>query len=87
MLTVKTHTLVLHTIQVNNVSGKSAQEATRAACEGMTARVGNTAGAITLSKDGSVGVSFTSHRMAWAYQLGDEIHYGIDPGQHLIEKA
>uniref|UniRef100_A0A1B6CCI1 Isoaspartyl peptidase/L-asparaginase n=1 Tax=Clastoptera arizonana TaxID=38151 RepID=A0A1B6CCI1_9HEMI len=68
-------------------NGQSAQEATKSCCEGMTARVGNSAGAITLSKDGSVGVFFTSKRMAWAYQLGNEIHYGIDAGQHLIMKV
>lgn len=58
-----------------------------AGCEGMTKRIGNTAGAITVSNKGDVGIAFTSKRMAWAYQIGNEIHYGIDPGQHLIEKV
>lgn len=53
----------------------------------MTKRLNNTGGAITLSHTGEVGVYFTSRRMAWAYQSGDEIHYGIEPGQHLVEKA
>lgn len=52
----------------------------------MTNRVGKTAGAITLSNRGDVGVSFTSRRMAWAYQIDNEIHYGIEQGQHLIDK-
>lgn len=66
--------------------GQSAQNATTAGCEGMTKRVGKTAGAITVSNKGDIGISFTSKRMAWAYQVDDEIHYGIDPGQHLVEK-
>lgn len=53
----------------------------------MTKRLNNTGGAITLSHKGEVGVYFTSRRMAWAYQSGDEIHYGIEPGQHLIKKV
>lgn len=68
------------------LKGKSAQNATKDSCEGMTKRVGKTAGAITLSNQGDIGVSFTSHRMCWAYQLGNQVHYGIDPGQHLIDE-
>lgn len=68
-------------------AGKSAQDATRDQCEGMTRRLNNTGGAITISHTGEVGVFFTTRRMAWAYQLGEELHYGIEPGQHLIEKA
>lgn len=75
-----------HRILSGMSTGKSAQDATKDSCEGMTKRVGKTAGAITLSNRGDVGVSFTSRRMAWAYQLGNEIHYGIEPGQHLIDK-
>lgn len=67
-------------------TGESAQNATAVGCQGMTKRVGKTAGAITVSNKGEIGVSFTSNRMAWAYQVNDEIHYGIEPGQHLIEK-
>uniref|UniRef100_A0A161MI98 Isoaspartyl peptidase l-asparaginase cg7860 isoform x4 n=2 Tax=Triatoma infestans TaxID=30076 RepID=A0A161MI98_TRIIF len=67
--------------------GLSAEEATAKSCQDMTKRVGKTAGAITVSNKGEVGIGFTSKRMSWAYQIGDEIHYGVDPGQHLVEKA
>jgi beta-aspartyl-peptidase (threonine type) len=69
------------------VLGKSAQEATEEGCINMTKRVGNTAGAITLSNKGDVGISFTSKRMAWAYRVRDELHYGCEPGEHIIEKC
>lgn len=42
-------------------------------------------GAITLSNRGDVGIYHTSRRMAWAYQKGNEIHYGIDNNQHETE--
>ncbi|KAL1139952.1 hypothetical protein AAG570_006929 [Ranatra chinensis] len=76
-----------HRILTAMQSGMPTQNATKLSCEGMTSRLDKTAGAITVSNKGEVGVSFTSTRMAWAYQLGDEIHYGIEKGQHLVEKA
>uniref|UniRef100_A0A1B6GVG4 Uncharacterized protein n=1 Tax=Cuerna arida TaxID=1464854 RepID=A0A1B6GVG4_9HEMI len=68
-------------------NGKSAQDASEDQCKEMTRRLKNGAGAITLSHSGEVGVYFTTERMAWAYQLGDQIHYGIEQGQHLVEPA
>ncbi|KAI8436070.1 hypothetical protein MSG28_004182 [Choristoneura fumiferana] len=53
---------------------------------GMTERLNNTAGAITLSKDGDVGVHFSSKRMSWAYIRDTEIYYGIEPDEVLKEK-
>lgn len=44
-------------------------------------------GAITISKNGEVGVGFTSKRMGWAYQKGDTIFYGIDQGEIESEKV
>lgn len=44
-------------------------------------------GAITISKKGEIGIDFSSNRMAWAYQKGNEIHYGIDHGQHVKENV
>ncbi|XP_022203957.2 probable isoaspartyl peptidase/L-asparaginase GA20639 [Nilaparvata lugens] len=64
--------------------GKSAQQASEESVRGMTERVGNTAGVITLTPKGQVGVAFTSKRMAWAYLEGDKLHYGIEQGQHLV---
>ena len=51
----------------------------------MKDRIGKTAGAITIKKDFTVGVAFTSERMAWAYKKDDKIYYGIDQGQILCE--
>lgn len=52
----------------------------------MSARVGQYAGAIVISKQGDIGIGFSSKRMSWAYQVGNEIHYGLDKGQHLVDK-
>lgn len=51
----------------------------------MTSRLQNTAGAITLSKAGDVGVYFTSKRMAWAYIQDGKTVYGIEQGEVLKE--
>ncbi|XP_063237320.1 isoaspartyl peptidase/L-asparaginase [Bacillus rossius redtenbacheri] len=59
--------------------GRSAQEATAAACEEMTRRLSNTGGAITVSSKGDVGIAFTSKRMGWAYQVGDQVFAGVGP--------
>lgn len=53
---------------------------------GMTSRLRNTAGAITLSKDGEVGVHFSSKRMSWAYVRDGQIFYGIEQGEILNEE-
>ncbi|KAJ2945991.1 hypothetical protein O0L34_g4910 [Tuta absoluta] len=64
-------------------SGVDANTATRNAVNDMTERLNNTAGAITLSKKGDVGVHFSSNRMAWAYVKENKVIYGIDQGQIL----
>ncbi|XP_057657052.1 isoaspartyl peptidase/L-asparaginase-like isoform X1 [Diorhabda carinulata] len=65
--------------------GKSAQTATKETLENMTKRLNNTAGAITLSKNGDPGIYFTSRGMGWAYRKGNELHYGINHDEHEIE--
>jgi len=49
----------------------------------MSARVGGSAGAIVISKEGKIGVGFSSPKMAWAYLKNGIIHYGIKKDQHL----
>lgn len=66
---------------------KSAHDSTNQILEKMTKRLNNTAGAITLSKTGEVGIGFTSKRMSWAYRKGNEIHYGIAQGEHEVEEV
>lgn len=67
-------------------NGKSAQEATSFSLEEMTKRLKNTAGAITITPAGEVGVAFSSNRMTWAYQKGNELHFGVNKNDHRIEK-
>ncbi|XP_046395829.1 isoaspartyl peptidase/L-asparaginase isoform X2 [Ischnura elegans] len=67
--------------------GESAQSATQEVLDAMAKQTGQTAGAITISKDGEIGIYFNSRRMAWAYQQGDCIHSGIDHGDDFIEYA
>lgn len=67
--------------------GKSASEATLDGCTAMTRRVGNTAGAITVSNRGDVGIGFTSERMAWAYQEGGKVYSGINKEDKFCEDA
>ena len=64
---------------------ESAQEGTENACKAMTDRLEGTGGAITIGKNGDVGVYFTSKRMAWAFQRDNRLHYGIEHGQHEEE--
>ncbi|XP_031332638.1 isoaspartyl peptidase/L-asparaginase-like [Photinus pyralis] len=56
--------------------GKTAQKATTDCVQRMTERLHNTAGAITLSKDGDVGIGFSTEHMSWAYIKDNELHYG-----------
>lgn len=58
--------------------GEDAQTASDNACKRMTERFIGTGGVITIDKNGKVGVSFTSKRMAWAYQKKDKLYYGIE---------
>lgn len=49
----------------------------------MSNRVGGSAGAIVISREGKIGIGFSSPKMAWAYLENGTIHYGIKHGQHL----
>lgn len=67
--------------------GEDAETATRAVLEAMTARLTQTAGAITIDPTGNVGFYWTSEKMAWAYRRGDEVHWGIRHGEDNVETA
>lgn len=67
--------------------GENAATATQRVLEAMTARLEQTAGAITIDASGNVGFFWTSEKMAWAYRKGDEVHYGIKHGEDYVEKA
>lgn len=69
--------------------GETAQVATQTVLQHMAARfVGDNrdAGVITIDGAGEVGIYFTSRKMAWAYQRGDEVHYGINHGEDFVER-
>jgi len=53
----------------------------------MTERVGCTAGAITVSNKGEVGIGFTTDRMAWAYQCRGKVYSGIKKDDQFCEDA
>ncbi len=65
--------------------GEDAETATRTVLEEMTARLSQTAGAITIDATGNVGFYWTSEKMAWAYRKGSEVHYGIKHGEDYVE--
>lgn len=72
-----------HRIITDIQSGTSPQLATERALSYMSDRVQGTGGAISLSRTGEVGLSFTSMRMAWAWAKGEELHHGLEPGERL----
>lgn len=52
----------------------------------MTSRLNNTAGAIILSRNGDVGIHFTSRSMSWAYAKDDKVFYGIEHDEVFEEE-
>lgn len=52
----------------------------------MEKRIKGFGGAIAVSNKGEVGMYFSTPRMPWAYVQGGELHYGIHPGQHVVEE-
>ncbi|KAF5287709.1 hypothetical protein FQA39_LY15809 [Lamprigera yunnana] len=74
-----------HAILKEMEKGKNAQDATKDCILAMTKRLKNTGGAITISNQGDIGVSFSTNRMSWAYIKDDRIHYGIDQGESKSE--
>ncbi|XP_061402609.1 probable isoaspartyl peptidase/L-asparaginase GA20639 [Musca vetustissima] len=65
--------------------GMTAQDATALVLEQMTERFNQTAGIISIDPKGNLGIYFTSRRMSWAYQRGEELHYGVDKGEDVVE--
>ena len=65
--------------------GLSAQMSSEESLSFMSERVGGTGGVIVLDKMGNIGKHFTTERMAWASLQDEELHYGINPGDDVIE--
>ncbi|KAG0722128.1 Isoaspartyl peptidase/L-asparaginase [Chionoecetes opilio] len=53
--------------------------------EHMAQRVAGCGGAVAVSREGEVGMAFSTPRMPWAYVKHRRLHYGIHPGQHVEE--
>ena len=63
----------------------SGEEAIEAAFQDMTKRVGGDGGAISISKEGKIGIGWNSTRMGWAYGEGGKIHSGCNKGEDFVE--
>lgn len=46
-----------------------------------------TGGMVGIDKDGNIAVHFTSQRMAWAYQRGTKLHFGIRQKDHYEQEV
>ncbi|XP_017475553.1 PREDICTED: probable isoaspartyl peptidase/L-asparaginase GA20639 [Rhagoletis zephyria] len=73
---------ILASIRYENMTAK---EAASQVLNDMTQRFGQTAGVISIDKNGNLGIDFTSTRMSWAYQRGDELHYGVDKDEDNVD--
>ncbi|KAF5284367.1 hypothetical protein FQR65_LT13584 [Abscondita terminalis] len=78
-------TCLAHSIIKQMESGKTAQEATSASILEMKEQLNKTAGAITISKDGDVGIYYSSQNMSWAYISKNKLHYGIEHDHNEID--
>ncbi|KAM8715848.1 hypothetical protein ACLKA7_002828 [Drosophila subpalustris] len=61
------------------------QRATERVLQQMTERFNETAGIIAIDHSGRLGIYFTSKRMSWAYQRGEELHCGVESGEDQLE--
>lgn len=74
-----------HEIVRSMAEGASAQAASARAVDRMVARLNNTAGVVTLSPHGDVGIYYATQQMSWAYARAGELHYGITHGDDFVE--
>ncbi|ALC39586.1 CG7860 [Drosophila busckii] len=63
----------------------SMQQAAQQVLQQMSARFEQTAGIIGIDHFGQLGIYFTSKRMSWAYQRGEELHFGVDKDEDEVE--
>lgn len=63
--------------------GESLDVAAQTACDLMLERHKASGGVIAIGSDGEVGIGFSSNQMAWAYQKGQKVFYGVDQNQRL----
>lgn len=63
------------------------QKASEQACKRMLDDFKGTGGVVGLDRDGNVSITFTSQRMAWAYQRGKILHFGIKKKDDFVEEV
>lgn len=64
-------------------NGDDAQTAASKAIKYLGDEVGGRGGIICISKDGGIGLAFSTYRMGWAYINADGMKYGIDQGDNI----
>ncbi|ROT76047.1 hypothetical protein C7M84_005386 [Penaeus vannamei] len=76
--------LARHIVSVMG-TGQDVVTAIKSGLNHMETRINGFGGAIAVSCKGDVGMQFSTPRMPWAYVRQGKLHYGIHPGQHIIE--
>ncbi|XP_054728989.1 probable isoaspartyl peptidase/L-asparaginase GA20639 [Anastrepha obliqua] len=83
--TIMRYNLASRILALIKFENMTANEATSQALSDMTDRFGEPAGVISIDRSGNLGINFTSPRMSWAYQRGEELHYGTDRDEDNID--
>ncbi|XP_022908689.2 isoaspartyl peptidase/L-asparaginase-like [Onthophagus taurus] len=53
----------------------------------LNAKFSSNGGGIVLSKWGDVAIHYTTPQMAWAFQRGDKVYFGLNKGEMFVEKS
>jgi len=86
--TIMKAVLVFDILKRMEYLGEDLQTAAEFCCQQMTENFGGDGGVIAIDKEGNVGIAFSSNQMSWAYQKGNIVYYGINPGEvleHIVE--
>lgn len=75
--------LVFDILKRMDYLGEDVQTAAETACYKMTERFDGDGGVIAIDKNGNVGIAFSSEQMSWAYQKGNKVTFGINPGDQF----
>lgn len=75
--------LVYDVLMRAKYKGETLDEAAQTACDLMLERHRASGGVIAINNNGDVGIGFSSNQMAWAYQKGQKVFYGVDKNQRL----
>lgn len=81
--TIMKAVLVFDILKRMEYLGEDIQTAAETACSKMTERFDGDGGVIAIDKNGNVGIAFSSQQMSWAYQKGNTVFYGVNPGERL----